>query len=72
MGVFVFVIGGVVILIPTISVIIAEWFAGWSNAWLRVIGLANLGLAYVFYLGAKVEFTPHVKGAIAALARYFG
>ena len=50
LGVLMFVSGGVRLFIPNVSVILTEWWIERSDAVFRALGLACLGLAYLFYL----------------------
>jgi hypothetical protein len=54
LGVLLFIDGGVRLVIPTVSVIIAEWFLPRADSLYRLAGLAGFGLAYLFYLATKL------------------
>ena len=59
LGVLAFVDGGVMLLIPTFSVILAESCASRSDRWFRVAGLVCVGVSYLFFLASKL---PLVNG----------
>lgn len=54
LGVLLFVDGGVMLIIPALNVIIAEWCVARSDNWFRVAGLVSVGLAYLFFLATKL------------------
>lgn len=62
LGVLLFVDGGVRLILPTLSVIVAEWFVARSDHWYRVLGLVCLVLAYLFYHGTRLPLGQVIQG----------
>jgi hypothetical protein len=62
LGVILFMFGGVCLFIPTLSVILAEWCVARSDNWYRVLGLACLGLAYLFYHATRLPLLHAAEG----------
>ena len=57
LGAFLFVDGGVFLLIPTVVVILAEWLETRSEQFYRVLGLFLIVAAYLLYLAAQLSLT---------------
>ncbi len=53
MAVFLFIAGGVQILIPTFAVLVNEWWLEKTALWIRFSGLVYLGVACAFFYAAK-------------------
>jgi hypothetical protein len=62
LGVLLFVDGGVRLILPTLSVIVAEWFVARSDHWYRVLGLVCLVLAYLFYHATRLPLGEVIQG----------
>ena len=61
-GVVLFVDGGVRLVLPTLSVIFAEWCVARSDYWYRVLGLVCFGLAYLFYHATRLPLAGIIEG----------
>lgn len=64
LGVTLFVGGGVGLVIPTFSVIVAEWCVARTDYWYRVLGLLCLFVAYLFYHATRLPLAPVIQGVI--------
>lgn len=58
LGVLMFVDGGVRLFVPTLSVIFMEKLRGVRPVGLRLIGLLQVGVAWLFYLAAQLPPPP--------------
>jgi len=58
LGVVLFVGGGVRVVVPMLSVIVAERMLEVSRQWYRLAGLLSLGIAYLFYLATRLPAIP--------------
>lgn len=54
LGVFLFIDGGVRIIIPTVNIIIAEWCVAHSDQWHRIIGVLCFLFAFLFYHATRL------------------
>ena len=60
LGALMFIDGGVRLFVPTLSVIIMEKLRGVRPVGLRLMGLLQVGLAWLFYLAAQLPPPPVV------------
>ena len=60
LGALVFVDGGVQLFVPTLSVIFMEKLRGIRPIGLRLVGLLQVGVAWLFYLAAQLPPPPVV------------
>ncbi|HOV73911.1 MAG TPA: hypothetical protein P5318_01270 [Candidatus Hydrogenedentes bacterium] len=54
LGVFLFVDGGVRLVIPTVNIIIAEWCIAHGDHWHRVLGMACFVFTFLFYHATRL------------------
>ncbi len=54
LGAFLFVDGGVRVVIPTVNIIVAEWCVAHSDKWHRIVGVLCFLFTFLFYHATRL------------------